>query len=106
MAVTVRCGADSRSAAGESDGSSASREPRDHTTASAPRRSSCTPSMAAASPGSTTTLRFDEARNANSAPSSPWGMAAPEADQRRSGSPSGASTLTTSAPPSARSFVQ
>src|SRR4051794_20610585 len=33
-------------------------------------------------------------------------MPAPEADQRRSGSPSGSSTLITSAPPSASSLVQ
>ena len=55
---------------------------------------------------STTTLCFDALRKLKSAPSASGGIAAPEADHRRSGSPSGDSTLMTSAPPSASSFVQ
>ena len=56
--------------------------------------------------GSTTTLRLEAPRKLKSAPSSSTGMAAPEADHRRNGSPAGDSTLMTSAPPSASNFVQ
>ena len=55
---------------------------------------------------STTTLCFDALRKLKSAPSASGAISAPEADHRRSGSPSADSTLITSAPPSARSFVQ
>jgi len=64
------------------------------------------PSWRSAFAGSATTLCFDEARKLNSAPSSPAPIRAPDADHCRSGSPCGASTLMTVAPPSASIFVQ
>jgi hypothetical protein len=56
--------------------------------------------------GSAMTLCLEPARKLNSAPSVPAGIAAPDADHDRSESPSGGSTLTTSAPPSTSSLVQ
>ncbi len=102
--ATIRCGCAASSSAGEQPGSSATVDPRDHTTTSACRNHSC--SVSDPEPGSTTTLRLEAARWLNSAPSSPSAMVAPDADQWRSGSPPGASTFTTSAPASASSFVQ
>src|ERR1700704_1551326 len=83
---------------------SATIEPRDHTTASASASNALTKSTSDS--GSATTLSFEHARKLNSAPSSPWEISAPDADHRRSGSPSGGSTLMTSAPPSASNLVQ
>ena len=62
-------------------------EPRDHTTASASASSALTKSTSVS--GSATTLCFEQARKLNSAPSSPGSISAPDADHRRSGSPSG-----------------
>ena len=81
--------------------SPATRPPRRPTPSSA-----CSAARSPASVPSTTTLCLEAPRKLNSAPSSSAGIAAPEADHRRNGSPSGDSTLMTSAPPSASSFVQ
>ncbi len=106
IAVTVRCGCLSRISRGASAGCSATEEPRDHTTASADASSVSSAARLSARSTSTTTLCFEALRKLKSAPSASGAIAAPEADQRRSGSPSGDSTLMTSAPPSANSFVQ
>ncbi len=69
--------------------------------------SASTLSRPAALARSAVMLRFEALRCWKSAPSSPSPRVAPDADQRRSGSPPwGDSTLTTSAPASASSFVQ
>ncbi len=104
--VTTKCGWARSSSRGSSDACSDNDEPFDQTTAAAESNSACRESSPAASAPSTTTLRLDAPRKLNSAPSSSAGIAAPEADHRRNGSPPGASTLTISAPPSASSFVQ
>ena len=104
--VTTRCGWVRATWRGSSDGCAANDEPRDHTTASAESKSACNASSPAASEPSITTLRLEAPRKLKSAPSSSMGIAAPEADHRRNGSPSDDSTFVTSAPPSARSFVQ
>jgi len=93
-------------AEGRNDSISATLEPGDQTTASAPSSRSSMNVRFTPLVGSTMTLRFDAARNLNSAPSSPSGMAAPDADHHRSASPSGGSSFMTSEPPSARIFVQ
>ena len=87
-------------------GALATAEPRDHTRASAEAKSVSSEATLSGSSTSTTTPSFDAPRKLNSAPSAPGAIAAPDADHRRSGSPSGDSTLMTSAPPSANSFVQ
>ena len=104
--VTIRCGCARRISRGASVACSATGEPRDHTTASADASSACSRARSSPLSASTTTLRFDALRKLKSAPSASGGITAPEADHRRSGSPSGDSTLITSAPPSASSFVQ
>ena len=104
--VTIRCGWARSRSRGASMGCSATSEPRDHTTVSAEARSECSESRLSGLWASTTTLCFDAPRKLNRAPSRSGEIGAPEADHRRSGSPSGASTLITSAPPSASSFVQ
>ena len=91
---------------GVSVGCAATAEPRDHTTASADAKSISSEARLSGSSTSATTPSFDALKKLNSAPSTPGGIAAPDADHRRSGSPSGDSTLMTSAPPSANSFVQ
>src|SRR5215472_1862609 len=68
------------------------------------RSAAATRCSTAGSSGSPTIARFEWWRKRNSAPSSPP-RSAPVADQRRSGSPAGASTFTTSAPASAKSLV-
>ena len=68
IAVTVRCGCDSRMACGDSDGWSASREPADHTTASA-ASSSSRDGDAAASFGIGDDALLGARRKLNSAPS-------------------------------------
>ena len=105
--VTVRCGCAAEDLAGRQ------RRVLRHRRAAGPddRVGRCKQLRAARrdrprSSASTTTLRFDAPRKLKSAPSASGGIAAPEADHRRSGSPSGDSTLITSAPPSASSFVQ
>ena len=102
--VTVRCGCADRIAGGVNTTLSATLEPRDHTTASASASSALTKSRSDS--GSATTLCFEHARKLNRAPSSPGLISAPDADHRRSGSPSGGSTLMTEAPASASSLVQ
>ena len=106
MDVTVRCGWTRRISCGAKAVCSTTREPRDHTTASADASSACSNARSSARSHSTTTLCFDAFRKLKSAPSASAAITAPEADHRRSGSPSGASTLITSAPPSASSLVQ
>ena len=107
MAVTVRCGWDATDAlpARARDGSPGV-NPGDHTTASA----DCQQLGDAGQVGCAVGVRNDallRAREeAEQGPVVARRIAAPEADQRRSGSPSGSSTLTTSAPPSASSRVQ
>ena len=104
--TTTRPGWAPTSSAGAIEPSSATAEPGDHTTTSAAAINASRPSRSVELAGSTTVLRLDVPRCRNSAPSSPGAIDDDDADQRRSGSPSGASTFVTSAPPSASSFVQ
>ena len=104
--TTTRPGSAPTSSSGAIELSSATVDPGDRTTTSAAATRSCRASTSVAFAGSTTVLRLDAPRCRNSAPSSPWAIDDDDADQRRSGSPSGASTFVTSAPPSASNFVQ
>src|SRR5205807_1546347 len=104
--VTIRCGCLRRTSRGSSVACSATGEPRDHTTTSADASSLYSDARSSALSLWTMTLCFDALRKLKSAPSASGETTAPEADHRRSGSPSGDSTLMTSAPPSASSFVQ
>ena len=80
--------------------------PADQTTISASAIRARTSSTSAATAADAATLSFDAVRNEKNAPSSPGAIGAPLPDHRRNGSPSASSTFTTSAPPSASSFVQ
>src|SRR5436309_13166984 len=80
--------------------------PRLSTTTSARATRSSSSARPSAVAQSIATLRFDVLRKRKRTPSSPGGSSTPHAVQRRMGSPpAGGSTLTTSAPASASSFV-
>jgi hypothetical protein len=69
------------------------REPGDHTTAFAARRSFATKFMSSELPGSTTTLSFEHVRKLKSGLSAP--LPSSESDDERSLSPSGGSIFIT-----------
>src|ERR1019366_8530048 len=105
IATTMACGARRSSSWGANSGRSARRDPRVHTMMLALCTRAVTSSRSARASGSATTLRFEHARNSNRGPSTSGSSRAPMA-QCRNESPSGGSTLITSAPPSANALVQ
>jgi hypothetical protein len=106
IATTVILGCCSRSLNGNSEPWWPSWDRGDQTAASAEAMRVSVSSTSSGVDPSTTTLCFEQARNLKSAPSSSRGTSLWLADQRRRGSPESDSTLITSAPASASSFVQ